>query len=822
MTQLRVGVSPYLVQSRPRFGTNYLFHAMALSPGVLWIELEANDGPIAIGNRLSYAMQRSTGTNLFGLGMPYHYALGYLVGLQDEFGPITLVVSNAQGHAWFIEHVIRLARMSDGALMIIANGHEDEGPWSQLLQSDDVRVLYESDLAVRPDEVPSLLHGVDVPEHIARELSMKGTEEGLAYEEVLATINLATGHRPPPRPSPHGVVSSQRSPLTKNQQLEVLIQEERWIDAFELATVRDDKTALHILTESADAYFARGEPGRLLPHVRKLVSQNPEHANAMYWLFQAYVALGRLNEVERRVERFLKRHQAPTLAASYASVARPPNAVTMAVQAVDRLRVPETLASLGFLWAHNGEAARGISLLREAFEGYRQSHRYHRAIQLANSIGSCYVSLGDHRRALYWGRWGMAELYRRGIREELLRLSCTNLVAYASLLVGELQEGQELLRWVKITPSDDSLPPTLEGLVTTIGDYNVVEGNAETALFWYRRIYAQYFDRLPGYATQLAVRGLLHAGRLDEAKVCLNVALEAVAPPDSTQQARLNVVRTVIEASYPEGAFPEERALLEHESVQEDAVLRAEYLIARSSIQYRSGNLAGAEATLSAHRDVFGSLGRSGWVLLGPPGAPIDTLRSLIGIARPAERHLLVLNDRSLLKEGHPERLSRRYAELLTLLLLNPEGLTGEALLLELYGDAGSLSSLKAIVSRCRKVVGIDSAPYRLAEQLTSDLTDIEAHLRAGRLREALELYKGPLLPESEAPGIQRARERIDEALRQAALHANEGELVLRLARKWPDDLELWERAAELFPKSDPTYPLVRARVRRIRGEWGL
>lgn len=174
------------------------------------------------------------------------------------------------------------------------------------------------------------------------------------------------------------------------------------------------------------------------------------------------------------------------------------------------------------------------------------------------------------------------------------------------------------------------------------------------------------------------------------------------------------------------------------------------------------------------------------------------------------------------MKDGHPERLSRRYAEVLVLLLLNPEGLSGEALLLELYGDAGSLSALKAIVSRCRKVVGIDSAPYRLAEKLTSDLTDIEAHLRAGRLREALELYKGPLLPESEAPGVQRARERIDEALRQAALHANEGELVLRLARKWPDDLELWERAAELFPKSDPTYPLVRARVRRIRGEWGL
>jgi hypothetical protein len=67
-----------------------------------------------------------------------------------------------------------------------------------------------------------------------------------------------------------------------------------------------------------------------------------------------------------------------------------------------------------------------------------------------------------------------------------------------------------------------------------------------------------------------------------------------------------------------------------------------------------------------------------------------------------------------------------------------------------------------------------------------------------------------------------RERERIDEALRQAVLLSNDPELTLRLARKFDDDLELWERAEELTPKDDPAYPLIRAKVRRIRGDWGI
>ena len=156
------------------------------------------------------------------------------------------------------------------------------------------------------------------------------------------------------------------------------------------------------------------------------------------------------------------------------------------------------------------------------------------------------------------------------------------------------------------------------------------------------------------------------------------------------------------------------------------------------------------------------------------------------------------------------------------MLVLKREGYRREELLLDLYGDQGSESTLKAQLSRLRKLVPIEARPYRLKNWLTSDIVLVDQHLTTGDLQQALELYQGPLLPESEAPGIVRERERIDEALRQAVLLSGEPELTLRLARKFQDDLDLWERAKELTPQDDPAYPLIRARVRRIRGEWGL
>lgn len=84
----------------------------------------------------------------------------------------------------------------------------------------------------------------------------------------------------------------------------------------------------------------------------------------------------------------------------------------------------------------------------------------------------------------------------------------------------------------------------------------------------------------------------------------------------------------------------------------------------------------------------------------------------------------------------------------------------------------------------------------------------------------ALSLCKGPLLPESDAPGVVEAREHIEESLRQAVLASRDPEALIHLATRNDGDLELWEEAARWLSSNDPRRPLVNARIRRIRRSW--
>lgn len=165
--------------------------------------------------------------------------------------------------------------------------------------------------------------------------------------------------------------------------------------------------------------------------------------------------------------------------------------------------------------------------------------------------------------------------------------------------------------------------------------------------------------------------------------------------------------------------------------------------------------------------------------------------------------------------------LTARQAELLALLAMHPDGLSGEQLLLLAYGEDGRLGTLKSSLSRLRPVAAVASQPYRLDEPHAADFVRLLEHLKAGDVAGALDLYGGPLLPRSAAPGIVEAREHIDESLRRAVIAAGDGEHLLSLAERLTDDLELWElAAAALGEAGDPRHPVVEAAVERTRRRW--
>ncbi|MBA0052589.1 GAF domain-containing protein [Streptomyces sp. AJS327] len=174
-----------------------------------------------------------------------------------------------------------------------------------------------------------------------------------------------------------------------------------------------------------------------------------------------------------------------------------------------------------------------------------------------------------------------------------------------------------------------------------------------------------------------------------------------------------------------------------------------------------------------------------------------------------------------------PLRLPRRQSEILLLLATHPEGLTGERLALELYGEREvNPVTLRAELSRLRQVLGplVLSRPYRLAQPLTLDCDLLTEALRAGDLAAALAVYRGPPLPCSEAPGVLRLRGALEDRLRRAVLSARDrAPLETWVRTPWGEsDLAAWEALLVRSPETDPLRGTLAARVTELRHAYGL
>ncbi|MCT1638383.1 GAF domain-containing protein [Dietzia cinnamea] len=168
--------------------------------------------------------------------------------------------------------------------------------------------------------------------------------------------------------------------------------------------------------------------------------------------------------------------------------------------------------------------------------------------------------------------------------------------------------------------------------------------------------------------------------------------------------------------------------------------------------------------------------------------ASAPRLLEVLGTARPA-------------LSGHGP-LTGRHAEILVLLAAHPAGLSGGALA-ELLAE-GRLDdvSVRAEMSRLRRVLGPDvigSRPYRLTPgTVDTDAARVAALLDAD-VDAAVAAYPGPLLPASDAPGVADLRDELHARVRAAALAAGTAP-ALRAWTAGPgrEDPEAWHALGSL------------------------
>ncbi|WP_432893570.1 GAF domain-containing protein [Kribbella sp. CA-245084] len=172
-------------------------------------------------------------------------------------------------------------------------------------------------------------------------------------------------------------------------------------------------------------------------------------------------------------------------------------------------------------------------------------------------------------------------------------------------------------------------------------------------------------------------------------------------------------------------------------------------------------------------------------------------------------------------------RLSRRHSDIVVLLAEHPEGLTAEELSDALYGEADHRSSLRGEMTRLRALLGadvLDSRPYRFRRDIAADWLETADDLDSHLLSSALRRYAGPLLPQSDAPGVVASRNRLENRMRADVLRTHDVDLVVAWTRSYAgvNDLSAWEHQLTLLSPTSPLWPSTQSEVRRLRADYGL
>ncbi|MBN9188998.1 MAG: transcriptional regulator, partial [Microbacterium sp.] len=125
---------------------------------------------------------------------------------------------------------------------------------------------------------------------------------------------------------------------------------------------------------------------------------------------------------------------------------------------------------------------------------------------------------------------------------------------------------------------------------------------------------------------------------------------------------------------------------------------------------------------------------------------------------------------------------------------------------------------LRKALERIAPALVPESRPYRLTEPLETDAHQLLSLLDRGAHRVALAAYRGDVLPESSAPGVEELRDTVATALREALLSEASVEVLLAYAdtQAGADDVEVLRLCLEMLPARSPKRPGLVARIERL------
>lgn len=796
LNQIENHSGPVIVEGGELYGAPYLIEALGKRQKVAWMHVspaDARDG-IALGNVLAEAVNHALHATLLPHALPFAFGIELLKTQVSQIGTITLACSYADRNPLFYDALLSL----DGnALKVVMDVEK--------VSSVPEHALYLSQSEVKLTPVEArVMAGVLSEDQVS---TLYSVSDG-AYYTFLTGLKRIKGEADPLLPTPSGVLipADRERRVAPKALLDTLMRLKRYVEALDLAVMKLPACVPEVLKEAGPVYQDQGLTGRLYLLLQSLEAKYQNNEEVLSWLLVAAVGRGEHRELLPRIEQFLSLYEASDLRARYAGTLRDADMqLAETKRAAAYLPSPLNLWQLGRLHPNITE---GIDILTKSVKLAEEHGRPYDVARNAGALSQRLLHAGSFEQASIWAEWALRVFDQHQLKDGDRRLRLLNIWAYSRLLIGETVGLDVILRGAQKALANAEL-----GLVnlfrSTLAELELTRGNLEEAERLAADNLMQSSRQLLGTHAVTAVRILLEKG--------------------DTKQALLEG-RRAYELTSGEGddyALPAALALGMAQSSERPRLSRDHLVRVMSAPNLASEYRASAALHLlnpdSGNQELvpedqirfLKTIPYAGLKLLsGPERVFYSVWQDLAGINLPLRINVLSRSQVTL--NAQQLELPPRLLEILTLLALHPGGLTLEALHTALYEDVQtSLDGLKVSVTKLRKFVSIGSQPYHITMPFYLDAQACEQYLNEGKIRSALELYRGPLLPGSEAPGIVEARNWLEERLRQAALCSGDAEVLYALGEILPDP-EVWEAALMSLAKGDPRVPLVRARLETI------
>lgn len=823
-----------IVVATPEMGVNRLISAFAAEECLVWVVLERNDqnDAIAQGIKLSDALKHAVGTRLFPRATPYQSGVAILERYREVLGPLTVAVSGTRFGVTLAS--LLLAISGPNCRVVLSDDRLVDADLAHLVAAggEDLLVLDDADLRLSEVEARSVAVETRAAERetrpIARgslpqgELDHRLKQLGYAYEPYLTWLSGAVGTGLESEPAAAEICATPK-PLCQDPELllDDLLRAGSWRKAAEVAVESVPSRSAEAVLEAAHSFHERGLHEPLWQLLTRLPESEAANESVLFWRLSTAARLGRLAEVARTVEQYLDSHEAPELRALYAGVC-PADSDARRREIERAYRARET----PFTAYQQGRAlsnpADGAQLLKRAVRLAEASDRQYEVTRNAAALTARLIDAGQYADAVRWGEWALAHFDRLELSDAQQRLYVLNNWAYARLLIGE-SVGLE----GRLAEAEQDLSVAFPGLKaqfrSTLGDYLLATERPVEAVNFYRVNYDEAERNMKGIRGLSLVRALLEAGPA-ESTTALMVANEAFTltaiDPWEYHRPAVLALGIALALTDPRQAAEKLTRLVEEDPLSLPAPQNVQVKLYLAYCQQKLGNEGRARSTVESCSQVLSELSMTGLRLLTGPAGEFRELWSWCLRDTAPGLELRFLGPREVLADGKELSLGPQLCTILALLVNHCEGIEPGRLLSLLKPEGDDKGTLYSALSKLRKHVPISNPPYRLQVEVAADFVEAVRLLEAGRLRSALELYRGPLLEDCEAPGISELRSAIDETFRQAVLAAKDAEASYTLAQKAHDDLELWEHTVSALGNNDPRALVARARVAELRRDY--